>query len=138
MKVIVAIGDKNGMLFNKRRQSQDEKLREYILKLCKSNKLHMNSYSAKQFKNNSEILVSENFLEKTKDSFCFVETNPLAPYVDEIETLYICKWNREYPSDMKLDIDLTDGWVLNFFVDIEGNSHKKITIEEWSKLWNTY
>lgn len=137
MKIIVAVDELNGILFNKRRQSQDIKLRNYISQLTTGSFLFMNSYSAKQFKEHTEsiIIVDDDFLNKASESdFCFVEDEILAPYLNKTSTIFLCKWNRVYPSDMQLDIDLTVGWELNSFVDIVGKSHKQITIEEWKKI----
>ena len=50
MKVIVVIDDKNGLLFNHRRQSQDRIIREKILSIIQGRKLWMNAYSHRQFK----------------------------------------------------------------------------------------
>lgn len=95
----------------------------------------MNRYSFNQFKDDDikNIIVDDNFLCNAKNEFCFVENQCLIPYFSKIDTLYLCKWNRYYPSDMKLDIDLSI-WRLKETINIVGNSHKKITIEEWIKL----
>ncbi len=135
MKIFLAIDKRNGMMFNRRRQSQDVKLREHILSVVADSKLMMNAYSFKQFKDMdvSNIIVSENFLEGTEDVYYFVENLPIAPHLTKIDIIYLCKWNRDYPSDMKFDVDLTQGFKLISTVEIMGNSHKKITIEEWEK-----
>lgn len=49
MIVMVCVDDKNGMMFNKRRQSQDRVLRQHMLELAGDKKLWMNAYSRKQF-----------------------------------------------------------------------------------------
>ena len=45
MIVIVAVDDRNGMMFNRRRQSQDRVLREHILDMTVGKKLWMNHYT---------------------------------------------------------------------------------------------
>ena len=50
MNIIVCLDDKNGMMFNKRRQSQDKLLRSDIKELVKSKILYMNNYSYKLYK----------------------------------------------------------------------------------------
>lgn len=45
MIVMVCVDDKNGMMFNKRRQSQDRVLRQHMLELAGDKKLWMNAYS---------------------------------------------------------------------------------------------
>lgn len=136
MKIIVAVDEKNGMLFNKRRQSQDVKLREYILQRTKDGRLRMNAYSAKQFAAHqaSHIMVDDCFLANANaDDYCFVENEKVEHYNDKISTIILCKWNRDYPSDTKLDIDVTRGWRCVAVEEIAGKSHEKITIEEWVK-----
>ena len=49
MILIVCVDNKNGMLFNRRRQSQDRMLRTRILEMTAQSRLWMNTYSAKQF-----------------------------------------------------------------------------------------
>ena len=49
MIIIAAVDDRNGMMFNHRRQSQDKVLREKILSLTAGKLLWMDHYSAKQF-----------------------------------------------------------------------------------------
>ena len=49
MIIVICADDKNGMMFNGRRQSQDRILREKILADAGNSKIWMNAYSAKQF-----------------------------------------------------------------------------------------
>ena len=49
MIVITCLDQKNGMMFNHRRQSQDSVLREHVAKLVANVPLWMNHYSASQF-----------------------------------------------------------------------------------------
>lgn len=132
MKCIIAIDDNSGMMFGKRRQSQDKVLCDYIINLCKNDKLYMNSYSKKLFDDSDNIIVDEDFINKANDNFCFVESIKPSEFIDKIHTIYLCKWNRAYPSTLKFDIDLKD-WNLESTIDIVGKSHEKITIEKWSK-----
>ncbi len=133
MKIIVTLDDRNGMTFNKRRQSQDVKLREYLIQLTHGSYLFLNEYSFKQFKDVdvSNIIVDKDFLTKASDEFCFVEDQPLLPHLNKISAIFICRWNRDYPSDTKFDLDVTTDFKLQSTVNIVGKSHEKITIEEW-------
>ena len=45
MILMVAVDDNNGMMFNKRRQSQDRVLRDRIRKLCANGRLWVNHYT---------------------------------------------------------------------------------------------
>lgn len=135
--MIVALDDRNGMMFNNRRQSQDVKLREYLIQLTQGSNLFLNQYSFTQFKGMdlTNVTVDDSFIEKANENdFCFVENKALAPYLNKINTIFVCRWNRDYPSDLKFDIDLSNNYKLISSVDIVGKSHKEITLEEWSKL----
>ena len=128
MNVIICIDDNQGMLFNKRRQSRDAKVLEDIVSL--TNEVWISPFSEKLFEGmNLKIMVDPMFLfQAGTGEFCFVENQKLLPYKDDIEQLIIYKWNRSYPSDFKLDLDLNE-WKLIEAVDFAGNSHEKITRE---------
>lgn len=131
MKVIVCVDDGMGMLFNRRRQSQDSVLRERVLKLTDGKRLWMNHYSAKQFDLAAapQINVDDSFLtEALVDDYAFVETESLAHYAQWIEEITLYRWNRKYPSDLKFDLDLTT-WKLIKTNEFAGHSHEKITEE---------
>ena len=134
MKIIVTLDDKNGMMFNRRRQSRDIVLLNHMLDMVGEHRLWMNSYTAKQFLElpSDNIIVDEDFLESAgEEDFCFVENQRLAFYREKISHIYIYKWNRSYPSDFKFDMDLT-GWKGEVLVEFAGSSHDKITLEEWT------
>ena len=104
MNIIVCLEDKNGMMFNKRRLSQDVAIREDIYKNMDGKSLIMNDYSYKMF---------------SKD-----EPN----FEPEIDKMIVYYWNRRYPSDLKFDIDFSNGkWEIVSEKEFEGNSHDKIT-----------
>lgn len=132
MKIIICIDDNQGMLFNKRRQSRDAKVLEDIANLTKE--LWISPFSEKLFEGMSSAVcvdakISNMFLDKAGvGEYCFVEDEKLLPYINDIEQLIIYKWNRKYPSDFKLDLNL-DEWKLIEAVDFVGKSHEKITRE---------
>lgn len=157
MIILVALDDRNGMMFNGRRQSKDRVLREKILSRVEV--LWMNEYSAKQFEetdafskarvgdsqgekagdvlarslSSSKIKVDENFLDKAGASdVCFVENADVTPFLDKIEKIVVCRWNKKYPADLFFSIDLLK-WKLLEAEEIEGFSHDKITIEVYGK-----
>ena len=130
MIIIVCLDKKQGMMFGDRRQSKDRTLRQRILQMCEGKKLWMNGYSYKQFQEDSgNISVAEDFLDKAGEGeYCFVENVELKPYLKKIEQIIVYHWNRQYPSDQKIDIDLKK-WKRKSIEDFQGNSHKKITEE---------
>ena len=102
MNIIVCLDDKNGLMFNKRRQSQDKVLRANIKELIKNQNLFMNEYSYKLYKDidDGNIKVSENFLDECHDTdFCLIENKEVKNYINNINTIVVYKWNRLYPSD---------------------------------------
>lgn len=131
MQVIITVETRNGMLFNHRRVSRDQKISERILAYCKEKRLWMNAYSAKLFENNPQIRVSETFLEQ-KDAICFVEDQDVTPYLPEIDTIILFHWNRDYPADFFFTVDLSE-WNRIHQEEFAGKSHEKITMEVYKK-----
>lgn len=128
MIIIICLDDNNGLMFNNRRQSQDSKIREDIIKHSRNTNLWMNQYSIKQFNHPEKVknlIVDENFLTKAgENDFCFVEDQILQPYISKIEKLVVYRWNRKYPSDFYFDIDINeDKWVLLDKKNFIGTSH---------------
>lgn len=134
MIIVTVIDDKNGLLFNHRRQSQDRELRKKIEQISRKSKLWMNAFSAGQFASLPEnAIVSEDFLtEADKGDFCFVEDQPLLSVKNRIEAMVLFHWNRSYPSDFSLDfIPAGQGMRLIQTEDFPGYSHENITMEVW-------
>ena len=136
MILIAALDDKNGMMFNHRRQSQDSLLRAHILNRTADSALWMNAYSARQFgacAENPPVHVSEFFLTEADDgAYCFVENVDITPCIDRIEKIIIYRWNRVYPRDQVFPLDLSR-WKLTAAMDFAGSSHEKITEEVYEK-----
>jgi len=137
MRLMVCVDDDMGMLFNKRRQSQDKILREHILSMTGNTRLWMNHYSARQFESDSapQINIDDNFLnEAAPGEYCFVEDLDVSPYEQWMEKIILFKWNRRYPSDLRFNISINDhGWKLRQSTDFAGSSHEKITEEVYTK-----
>ncbi len=124
MKVIMCIDDNYGLSFNKRRVSKDINIIKDIESM--NIDLYMNEYSYKMFKNyeyKNNIIVSD-----VLEGNYFNEFNTLEGLEDSIDKLIIYKFNRRYPSDIKLKIDLSK-YVLEDICELVGNSHEKITRE---------
>lgn len=136
MKIIVCLDDKNGMLFNNRRQSKDRVLVEKIIEMTHGNTLWMHPYSQQLFDGLSDnICVDERFLELAgKKEYCFVEAQNVTPYADSIEEIILFRWNRVYPADLRFPVELLErfqrkGEILTF----PGNSHDRISMEVYAK-----
>ena len=112
MNIIVCLEDKNGMMFNKRRLSQDKVIREDIYNNMDGKSLIMNSYSFKMFEKDNptiDIIVREDLPLCDKDNLQFIEDKQLGKFESEIDKIIVYYWNRRYPSDLKFDIDFSDG-----------------------------
>ena len=132
---IVCVDDSMGMLFNNRRQSKDIVLTTKIIEMSNISRLLISEFSRSLFDtfDSNILLINNNFLDiADTGDFCFVENYSLYPYLDKIEKLIVFKWNREYPSDFSLDIDLSQ-WSLITTTNFKGNSHEKITMEVYKK-----
>lgn len=133
MKLIFCIDDKKGMMFFGKRQSQDSVLREWIINHTSVNKLWMSTYSAKQFSDQTNYVVDDNYTTNAMvGDFCFIEDKGYS--LDNVSEIILCKWNRKYQADKVFDIDLkANGFKKVSSEDIKGSSHDKITIETYKK-----
>jgi len=132
MKLIVCLDDREGMLFNRRRQSKDRAVRADILKLTAGSCLWMNGYSAGQFPPElKNIMVDELFLEKAgEQDYCFVENADISAYADKVCRVIVYRWNREYPADVRFPMELfCHRWKQVSREEFSGNSHEIITRE---------
>jgi hypothetical protein len=132
MIVIVCLDKNNGMMFNKRRQSQDRKVRADILQMVQKKKLWMNKYSYTQFQEEvGNFYVDDNFLELAEEGeYCFVESNAIPE--EKVEKIVVYRWDKKYPSDFSLNISIQQ-WKLKNTLEFVGYSHEKITKEEYEK-----
>ena len=133
MKIIVCLDDRSGMLFMKRRQSQDRALRQRVLERTTGSVLWMNRYSEGQF-SEGVFRVDEQFLDKAgPGEYCFVENADILPYLNRIEEVIVYRWNRHYPSDVKFPVDVfCNKWILLETADFPGTSHDMITEEVYA------
>lgn len=133
MIAAVCVDERNGTLFRSRRQSQDRAQREDLLSLCPG-PLWMDGYSARLFTGaEARLRVSEDYLDRAgTGEWCFVEGRSLAPFADRLEAVVLYRWNRAYPADAHLDIDLS-GYILAERRDLAGTSHDTITRETYRR-----
>lgn len=129
MILIVCVDEKNGMLFNNRRQSRDKKIIERIVEQTKNKKLWITSFSQELF-NDSEannLIIDDNIATKMgKEDYCFVENIEIKTIIEKIDKIILYNWNRSYPADRYLEINL-EKWVVESEEEFAGHSHAKIT-----------
>ena len=136
MKIIICLDDALGMLFNSRRQSRDRCVTDDIIKLTKGKGLYISPFSKKLFdEREGEYELCEDMLSSAQSGeYCFVENMPIKPYIARVEEIVVYRWNRLYPSDVKLDIDIEkEGFKKLSSEDFEGYSHEKITKEVFGR-----
>lgn len=130
MKLIVCLDVKNGLAFHNRRQSSDLAVTKKILELTLGRKLWMNNYSGYLFADfQRNIQIDEDFLDKAaEEDYCFAEITDIKPYIRKVRELYVFRWNRVYPADLRFPQIPAKARVL---AEFSGNSHEKITLEEY-------
>lgn len=119
-------------MFNNRRQSRDRVLIEDVIRMTDGSRLYIDDYSRTLFADfEGRYTVEPNMLTVASDNdFCFVENKRLGESIDNISEIVLYRWNRKYPSDLKLDIDLAaEGFSSVEVSEFAGYSHDKITKE---------
>ena len=130
MNVIICIDDNGGMMFNNRRQSRDKILINDLIEQIGSQLIRIDPYSQELFNSYMDkVHISDSFLDEAgENDYCFVENKHLMPYLDKINSIIVYKWNRTYPHDFDLDINLEkENFILSFTSNFVGNSHDEIT-----------
>ena len=129
MNIIICLDDKNGIRFNGRRQSRDSVLCERVLAMAKGGGLYMSEDSAKMFPF-ACVKAQDGFLSFAKaGDFCFVEDDEFLRCSDRFERVIVYRWNKVYPSDLKVDTRFLDKMKLVSSTDFKGSSHERITEE---------
>ncbi len=123
MRVFVCVDQKDGLLFNNRRPSRDRVVIEDIEKMSDGQDIAMSEYSAKLFEGYDHVVVTENFKDYEN---VFSEQADLKELAwDE---LIVYRWDKVYPSDVKLDVDLSS-LKLKDVSTLQGYSHDTILKE---------
>ncbi len=130
----MCLDDKNGILFNKRRQSRDREVIRKIVDITNGQALYISEYSKSLFSEfvNCVCVISD--FTSVEDGFCFVEAGIENIAVDSVSELYLFKWNRIYPCDTWFPTEQIISKMKHLkTLDFKGNSHKKITLEVYEK-----
>lgn len=136
MTCFLTLDINNGLLFNKRRLSQDKVVTQDIMNYVQSNnaRLFLTSYSRKIFPDNiaCEFTVCDAPYDisniRGSSNCIFAENLSPIPHIDSIDKLVIYYWNKEYPSDVRFDINPEEfGFRLSDCVDYSSNTHPRIT-----------
>ena len=134
MKLYVCLDDRNGMLFNRRRQSRDKAVLEDIRTQVPGD-LTIDPFSEKMIRDAGIpcVLLPED-AEPEQDAYFFLENRDPAALVAQADCVVLYRWNRHYPADVHWQIDLTgEGFSLSERTEFPGSSHETITKEVYVK-----
>ncbi len=123
MKYILCIDDSMGIKFNKRRVSKDIEIIKDILTFTSLN-LIIDDDSIDLFQYYDINIDSFN---NNENSYHFTEKD-----IEDCSELILYLFNKKYPSDTKLTIDLNN-YKLDSTYDFTGNSHDIITRKVYKK-----
>ena len=136
MNVIACIDNNNGIAFNGRRVSSDLAVMSRIKFIVGDHKLWVDKSSEKLLQKHyiSYEIIDKNSRIREED-YVFIDTKQfrfIKKDCSNIDTLVLFMWNRDYPSDTKLDIDMS---VLKEYYQLEykGFSHEKINELHFNK-----
>lgn len=129
MKLVCCIDNNYGMTFNNRRQSSDKIQVSNMLELLNREKIYITDFSKDIFDDENIKIINLDEINKLKVEDYFFDENILPSKLEyKSDEIILYKWNRDYPSDLKFDIDLLK-WNLIESIDFSGSSHEKITRE---------
>ena len=129
MTLYICLDDRNGLKFNKRRQSRDAVVLEDIRRQL-TGALLIDAYSEKLIR---EAEIPYVLPPETAGDF-FAEDVPSEEILARTEKIVIYRWNRHYPSDVQWNPDLAAmGFHLRETTEFSGKSHEKITREVYEK-----
>lgn len=145
MKFIFVLDQKNGMMFNYRRQSFDQAIIKKIVEDVNKIKgrLWLSDYSKELFASyDVNMMPLEEFdLSKANEKdFVFVENIDVdleAMIADKEMSveLNFYRWDKVYPSDKKMTFtkELLDTFFVKNSYELSGETHDVISVEVWNK-----
>lgn len=130
MTIYVCLDDRNGMLFNKRRQSRDAAVLEDI-RAGLPGVLTIAPFSENLIQS---AQIPYTLDELTPESHFFAEEAISSEVLLQADTVVIYRWNRHYPADTRWTFDLAEyGFARKETSEFPGKSHEKITKEVYTK-----
>lgn len=129
MTSIITLDTNNGLLFNKRRLSQDKVVTADIISQASGTNLYVTPYSYKLFPEGTPCTPLNNpYTLADKQAVIFAEDINPVKYIDIIDTFVVYLWNKEYPSDVRFNVNLQElGFRVTNRVDFSSNTHPNIT-----------
>ena len=124
MTLYVCLDDRNGMLFNNRRQSRDGAVLADI-RASVPGLLTIDSFSEKLI---SASAIPYAVGDPVPGVHFFLENRKASELLPLAEKIVLYRWNRVYPADFRFDGDLS-GFALESTREFPGKSHETITKE---------
>ena len=129
MTLYICLDDRNGLQFNKRRQSRDAAVLEDIRSQLTGDLL-IDPFSEKLIR---EAEIPYVLPPETAEDF-FVENIPSDEVLEKTNKIVNYRWNRHYPADIRWEPDLhAMGFALLETTEYPGTSHEKITREVYAR-----
>ena len=129
MTLYICLDDRNGLRFNKRRQSRDAAVLEDLRSQLAGNLL-IEPFSEKLIREAEIPYV----LPPERAEDLFLEDVPTEEILESCEKVVIYRWNRHYPADVRWEPNLLErGFSLVETTEFSGKSHEKITREVYVK-----
>lgn len=125
MKIIACVDNRLGMMFNHRRVSFDRYIVDDLQDLLDREPIIVNADLACKINKKLSVQISNTITIDT-DKYQWIENFNLSNYQYEITDLILYYFNRDYPYDIELGIDLSLYEIHNR-KDFKGYSHDKIT-----------
>ncbi len=135
MKIILCLDERRGILFGGRRQSKDREVIADIIRNLEG-KLYIAPYSERLFEEKEvDYVCTSRLLEEAgEQDTCFLENTDFLSCLPKISQITVYWWNRHYPSDLRLETDLTElGFHSASVFEFAGFSHDKITKETFQR-----
>lgn len=142
MRAYICIDNRNGISFNKRRESRDRAVIEDIISMQsgRNRELLIEEYSFELFEGtNYEDVIKIKEVRNFDDSTALISdrydffVERWDPANKGFDSFVIYRWNRGYPYDLELSENFNKPWKLISSVDLIGTSHEKITRELWQR-----
>lgn len=131
MTIYLCLDDKNGMLFNGRRQSRDKAVMADMAAMA-GGAVTIDPFSERLLIRNSIPYVLAG--EAMEGSHYFVEDRCPGREIGLASRVVVYRWNRHYPGDTFFDVDLTAlGFTQREVTEFPGNSHDLITKEVYGR-----
>lgn len=135
MTVYFCLDERNGLSFNKRRQSRDAAvLGDISSRLSGELLIDPMSVSMVQEAEIPYCIALPELTEKIPDVHYFVESRQPGDWVSLADQVVLYRWNRHYPADRWFTLDLLSmGFTLQQTMEFPGTSHEIITREVYTK-----